>query len=149
MKGFSAERSEDLTALSDRVRDSFVGRSVLRFVLMEGFDRCIVISAQGLTALIPLFIIVASAAPAGKEDLVAEAIIDRFALTGESAAAVEQLFVTPPGATSSVTVFSAFLLLYSGVSFTRRLQRMYRAAWGQEKVGVRSTSSPRSACSPW
>ena len=31
------------------------------------------------------------------------------------------------------------MLLYSGVAFTRRLQRMYRAAWGQEKVGVRST----------
>ena len=32
---------------------------------------------------------------------------------------------------------SAILLLYSGVSFTRRLQKMYRAAWGQEKAGVR------------
>ena len=139
MRRFPAERSDDLAALTERVRDSFIGRSVLRFVLMEGFDRCIVLSAQALTALIPLFIIVASAAPAGQEDLISQSIIDRFALTGESAAAVEQLFNTPPGATSGVTLFSAFLLLYSGVSFTRRLQRTYRAAWGQEKVGVRST----------
>jgi len=63
---------------------------------MEGVDRCIVISAQTFTALIPLFIVVASAAPAGQEDAVSQAIIDRFALTGESAAAVEQLFTTPP-----------------------------------------------------
>ena len=139
MKGFPAERSDDLTAFSQRVMDSFLGRSILRFVFMEGFDRSIVLSAQAFTALIPLFIVVASLAPAGEEDLISQAIIDRFALTGESAAAVEQLFTTPPGATSSVSVFSAFLLLYSGVAFTRRLQRMYRAAWGQEKVGVRST----------
>ena len=31
------------------------------------------------------------------------------------------------------------LLLFSGVSFTRRLQRMYRAAWDREKAGVRSS----------
>lgn len=139
MKWFPAERSEDLTAFAQRVMDSFMGRSVLRFVRMEGFDRSIVLSAQAFTALIPLFIIVAGAAPAGQEDVIGASIIKRFALTGASAAAVEQLFSTPPGATSSVTIFSAFLLLYAGVAFTRRFQRMYRAAWEQEKVGVRST----------
>ena len=139
VRWFPAERSQELTALSQRVRDSFLGRSVLRFVRMEGFDRGIVLSAQVFTALIPLFIIVASAAPAGQEDVISQALIRRFALTGDSAAAVEQLFTHAPGASSSVTVFSAFLLLYSGVAFTRRLQRMYRAAWEQEKVGLRST----------
>ena len=139
MKRFPAERSDDLTAFAQRVMDSFLGRSVMRFIRMEGFDRSIVVSAQAFTALIPLFIIVASAAPAEQEDVISQSIIKRFALTGESAAALEQLFSTPPGATSSVTLFSAFLLLYSGVAFTRRMQRMYRAAWRQEKVGVRST----------
>ena len=139
MRGLPAERSGDLMAFTDRVRESFLGRSVLRFVMIEGFDRCIVLSAQVFTALIPLFIVVASAAPVGQEDVISEAFIRRFALTGDSADAVGQLFTTPPGATSSVTLFSALLLLYSGVSFTRRLQRMYRAAWGQENVGLRST----------
>ena len=37
-----------------------------------------------------------------------------------------------------MTVFSALLLIYSGVAFTRRLQRMYRAAWGREQAGIRS-----------
>ena len=138
MRGFSSERSDDVTALSQRVRDSFMGRSILRFVLMEGFDRSIVLSAQVFTALIPLFIIVASVAPAGQEDVIGEGIIKRFALTGASADAVEQLFKAPAGATSSVTLFSALLLIYSGVAFTRRLQRMYRAAWGREQAGIRS-----------
>ncbi len=110
----------------------------MRFVAMEGFDRCIVISAQIFTALIPLFIVVASAAPAGQEDVISQSLIRRFSLTGDTAAAVDQLFSTPPGATSEVTLFSAALLLYSGVAFTRRLQRMYRAAWGQPKAGIRS-----------
>jgi membrane protein len=138
VRGFPSERSDDVTALSQRVRDSFIGRSILRFVLMEGFDRSIVLSAQVFTALIPLFIIVASIAPAGQEDVISQGIIDRFALSGSSADAVEQLFNTPSGATSSVTVFSALLLIYSGVAFTRRLQRMYRAAWGREQAGMRS-----------
>ena len=138
MRGFSSERSDDVTALSQRVRDSFIGRSILRFVLMEGFDRSIVLSAQVFTALIPLFIIVASVAPAGQEDVIGEGIIKRFALTGASADAVEQLFKAPAGATSSVTVFSALLLIYSGIAFTRRLQRMYRAAWRREQAGIRS-----------
>jgi len=138
VRGFSSERSDDVTALSQRVRDSFMGRSILRFVLMEGFDRSIILSAQVFTALIPLFIIVASVAPAGQEDVIGEGIIKRFALTGASADAVEQLFKAPAGATSSVTLFSALLLIYSGVAFTRRLQRMYRAAWGREQAGIRS-----------
>ncbi len=139
MRWVPTERTDALAALSQRVRDSFLGRSVLRFVMMEGFDRCIVLSAQAFTALIPLFIVVASAAPAGQENAVGDRIIDRFALTGDSAAAVEQLFVAPLGTSSGITVFSALLLLYSGVAFTRRMQRMYRAAWAQEKLGVRST----------
>ncbi len=139
MPWLPSERSNDVTALSQRVRTSFLGQCVLRFVRMEGFDRCIVISAQAFTALIPLFIVVASAAPAGEEDAVSESIIDRLALTGEAADAVEQLFTTPPDASSGTTVFSALLLLYAGVAFTRRLQRMYRAGWGQEKAGIRST----------
>ena len=139
MRWLQAGQSQEVIALVERVRQSFIGRCVLRFLQMQGFDRCIVLSAQVFTAFIPLFIVVASAAPAGEEDLISEAIIRRFALSGESAAAVEQLFTAPPGATSSVTVFSALLLLYSGVAFTRRLQRTYRSAWEQEKLGIRST----------
>jgi membrane protein len=139
MRLLPEERTNEVSALSRRVAASFLGQSVRRFALMEGFDRCIVLSAQALTALIPLFIVVASAAPAGQEDVISRAIVRRFALTGESADAVEQLFLTPAGATSTVSVFSALLLLYSAMAFSRRLQSMYRAAWGRERRGMRST----------
>lgn len=129
--------SNDQLELIQRLWGSFVGRCVRRFLLMAGFDRCIVLASQAFTALIPLLILASVMAPVGEDDAVAQSIITRFGLTGSSAAAVEQLFNVPEGASSSISAVSAFLLLYSGISFTRRLQRMYRAAWQQEKTGVR------------
>jgi uncharacterized membrane protein YvlD (DUF360 family)/uncharacterized BrkB/YihY/UPF0761 family membrane protein len=129
--------SRDLIALLQRVRGSFLGRCVSRFLLMAGIDRCIVLSSQAFTALIPLLILLATLSSADQSDAAAEAVIRKFALTGDSAAAVEQLFATPAGATSSVSLASALLLLFSGVSFARRMQAMYRAAWGQEQTGIR------------
>ncbi len=139
MRLLPEERSDEVSALSRRVAASFLGQSVRRFALMEGFDRCIVLSSQALTALIPLFIVVASAAPAGQEDVISRSIIRRFNLSGASADAVEQLFHSPAGPSSGVSVFSALLLIYSAMAFSRRLQSMYRAAWGRSKGGMRST----------
>jgi membrane protein len=127
----------DYEPLLVRARGSFLGRCVLRFLAMEGIDRCIVLSSQAFTALIPLLILVATLAPGGESDVIATGMIRKFGLSGDSAAAVTQLFTLPPDSTGGVSIFSAFLLVFSGVSFTRRMQRMYRAAWGQEKTGVR------------
>src|ERR1700712_631560 len=102
---------------------------------MSGIDRCIVISSQAFTALIPLLILVSTLTPADQPDVIASVVIRRFGLTGESASAVNQLFAIPEGATSSVSLFSALLLVFSGVSFIRRVQKMYRSAWGLEKAG--------------
>ncbi len=130
--------SRDLQALYERLGESFLGRCTRRFILLEGFERCIVLSSQAFTALIPLLILVSTLAPADQEDLISDTIIRKFGLSGGSADAVEQLFTAPAAATSSLSVFSALLLIYSGVSFTRRLGAMYRGAWEQEKEGVRS-----------
>ena len=127
--------ADDLAALTIRAQGSFLGRCVLRFVRIGGLDRCVVLSSQAFTALIPLLILAGALAPAGDEDAVAQSLIRKFGLSGDSADAVTQLF-TAPGTSSGVSIFSAFLLLFSGVSFTRRMQRMYRAAWEQEKSGV-------------
>jgi membrane protein len=130
--------TDDLIALTERARESFLGRCAERFVLMTGLDRCIVLSSQAFTALIPLLLLVSTLAPPGHEDVVARTMIARFGLDGDSAAAVEQLFTTPTGASGEISVLSAFLLLVSGVSFTRRIQKMYGAAWGKAPSGIRS-----------
>ena len=128
--------TDDLTALAERVWGSFIGRCMHRFIRMEGFDRSLVLASQAFTALIPMLIVVAALAPAGGPELIGRTIITKFGLTGTSAEAVEQLFAVSGVAESTASVGSALLLIYSGVSFTRRLSKMYRAAWDQEKAGV-------------
>jgi membrane protein len=44
---------------------------------------------------------------------------------------VDQLFAHP-GDSSSIGLMSSFLLIFSGVSLTRRMQRMYQQAWRLE-----------------
>ena len=126
-----------VTELIERLQGSFLGRCVRRFVRMAGLDRCIVLSSQAFTALIPLLILVSTIAPDDQADAAANALVRKFALTGDAADAVHELFATPEGAVSSISIASALLLLYSGVSFTRRLQTMYRSAWDQETAGIR------------
>ena len=134
----TAGRGEELRELALRFADSFLARCIFRFLRMQGLDRCIVLASQAFTALIPLLMLVSSLTPADSASVISDTLIRKFGLTGDSADAVTQLFSTPDAAASSVSVFSALLLLFSGVSFTRRLQTMYRSAWEQEKEGVRS-----------
>jgi uncharacterized BrkB/YihY/UPF0761 family membrane protein/uncharacterized membrane protein YvlD (DUF360 family) len=128
----------DLTDLALRIADSFLGRCIKRFVDMTGIDRSMVLASQAFTSLIPLLILVAAWAPADKDNVIADTIIKKFHLEGDAASAVTQLFAVPESATGTVSAFSALLLLISGTSFTRRFQRMYRAAYEQEKRGIRS-----------
>ena len=130
-------RTEDLVELYERLFDSFIGRCIRRFLMMTGIDRCIVLSSQAFTALIPLLILVSTFAPAGYDEIISDTFIRKFNLTGDSADAVTQLFATPSTVTSTLSIFSLLLLLFSGVSFTRRMQSMYRAAFEKEKAGVR------------
>lgn len=129
---------EDLTDLARRLADSFLGRCVRRFVDMTGIDRSMVLASQAFTSMIPLLILVATWAPAGKENVIADSVIRKFHLEGDAASAVTQLFAVPASASGTVSTFSALLLVISGTSFTRRFQRMYRAAYEQEKAGLRS-----------
>lgn len=136
--GLVATAGGDLTDLVRRVADSFLGRCVRRFMDMTGIDRSMVLASQAFTSLIPLLILIAAWAPASEEDVIAESIIGKFHLEGDAASAVTQLFAVPEGATGTVSTFSALLLLVSGTSFTRRFQRMYRAAYEKRKAGIRS-----------
>jgi membrane protein len=104
-----------------------MGRCVRDFVAVRGIDRALVIASQAFTALVPLVLLVATLAPADRGDVVADALIGRFRLTGDTAAAMRELFTsTGDGATG---VLSVFLLVFSGVSLTRRMQHLYEQAW--------------------
>lgn len=110
-----------------RLEGTLPGRCLASFAAIRGVDRSMVIASQAFTALIPLLIIVSALAPTGDRDAVGDLLIRKFELDGSSAEAVQQVFTRPAGA--STGVLSLVLLLFSGVSLTRRVQRLYLDAW--------------------
>ena len=124
--------------LMARLGESFPGRCARSFLELQGIDRAMAIAAQAFTALVPLLLLTSELSGRGQGNAAADAIVRRFHLTGESASAVQQFFASPGG--GSIGVLSAVLLVFSGVSFTRRVQRMYQDAWRlPPRAGVRGS----------
>ena len=117
----------DLVALRQRLESTFLGRCVTTFVAIQGLDRAMVIASQAFTALIPLLILVSTVLPRAEGNTVSDALIRRFGLSGDAAGSVETVFAH--SGTGSVGVVSVLLLVYSGVSLTRRLQRLCLTVW--------------------
>lgn len=111
------------------VRDDrwFPRRCLRAFFAQQGLDRAMVIASQSFTALIPLMILTSAVLPRGGGSSMADAIIRRFGLSGETAQSVRTVFEAP--SSGSVGVLSVLLLVLSGVSLTRRMQKMYLDAW--------------------
>jgi membrane protein len=123
---------------------TFPGRCLGSFLAMQGIDRAMALSAQAFTALIPLLLVLSALAPASRSDAVSDAVTGKFGISGEAAQAVEQLFARP--ADGAIGGLSFALLVFSGVSFTRRMQRMYLQAWRLESIpGVRSSLNAAAA----
>ena len=115
----------------DWLEDWFPTRCVRRFFAVQGFDRAMVIASQAFTALIPLVILTSAILPTENHGSIADAIVRKFALTGDSANAVQTVFA--PSGEASIGVLSVVLLLLSGVaagSGPRRKQRRRSAVLG-------------------
>jgi membrane protein len=128
----------DLRRIRTSLEQTFLGRCVTSFVDLRGLDRAMILASQAFTALIPLLILVSAVLPASSGNAVADAMIRRFDLTGDAARSVEAAFAQSEP--SSVGLVSLFLLVFSGVSLTRRLQRLYLQAYGLAPLpGLRSS----------
>lgn len=114
-------------SVAQRLEATFVGRCLRAFIELQGVDRAMAIAAQAFTALIPLLLLVSTLAPADNPSMVAEALVRRFGLAGSAAASVREVFAH--SGDGGVGLLSALLLFFSGVSLTRRLQRLYRLTW--------------------
>ncbi|MGY1710430.1 YhjD/YihY/BrkB family envelope integrity protein [Geodermatophilus sp. SYSU D00758] len=115
-----------------RLEATFPGRCLASSMAVQGADRAMAIAAQALTALVPLLLLIGVLAPADDRAAFSTFLVDRFRLTGTTAQVVTHLFARPPG--GSIGVLSALLLVLSGVSLSRRLQRMYQQAWRLDRV---------------
>jgi membrane protein len=117
----------DMKPFRQRLGSSFPARCFSSFTGLGGLDRAMVIASQAFTTLIPLLIVSSRFLPIDDPEAVSDGMIRRLGLSGEAAAVVEQVFGSAdPG---SVGVLSIFLLVFSGVSFTRRMQWLYLRAW--------------------
>jgi membrane protein len=106
-----------------------------RFIAIEGTLQGTVLGAQAFTSLIP-FMVVASAVAPGDSDM-ADGIVERFGLEGNSAKSVHQLFASAGETESAVTWISIVILLLSVLSFTRALQRLFQRAYGRQSAGMK------------
>jgi membrane protein len=106
-----------------------------RFVDIEATQQATILAAQAFTSLIPFTVVAAALAP-GDSDL-ADGIVERFGLSGQSARSVHALFASAGETQSAITWISIAILVLSGLSFTRALQRLFQRAYGRKPAGVR------------
>jgi membrane protein len=106
-----------------------------KFFGIEGAQQATVLAAQAFTSLIPLMVVGAAFAP-GESDL-ADRIVDRFGLDGSSARSVEQLFASAGETESTITWISIVILVLSGLSFTRAIQRVFQRAYDRAPEGLK------------
>jgi membrane protein len=114
----------------------FVERILRRLTEMQFIDRGLVVGAQAFSALIPLLLVLASLTPKTHGNSFGESLVHRFSLTGPGAQAVRNAF---SGTTSgqALSLLSVLVVLFSALSFARRLQRIYELSWDLPRLGVR------------
>jgi membrane protein len=114
------------------------GRGVARRLLtLEVIDRSLAIGAQAFGALIPLLIVLESTGFRNGRSF-ADSIVHRFELTGRGAATIRETLTAPADGTG-VTALGIALVLFSALSFARRLQRTYELTWSLDRRGVKGT----------
>ena len=112
-------------------------RSLARFIELEGFDRSMALAGQAFAALLPLLIVIGSVSPASGDDA-ADALIERFDVSGDAAETLRAAVAQPPE--SGTSVVGVLLLVISALSFTRAMQRLYIRAWRLDKMGLRANA---------
>jgi membrane protein len=115
------------------VRDWLAG-----FIGLQGFDRAVALAGQAFTALIPLLIVYSAVRSDASGRDFADELIRAFELKGAAAANVRQAFAPSSEVESSISAFGALILIFSALSFTRALQRLYQLAWNQPSLGMRA-----------
>lgn len=124
-------RSQQARDLVDRV--PILGRLVGEFVRIEFIDRCMLIAAQGLLALIPTFVVLVAFFPH-----LTDVGLDQFSdATGLGSRGDDELGgeVSIDQVRAQTGLIGIAITLFSATSFARAIQRMYERIWEQPHVG--------------
>jgi len=96
-------------------------------VRIEVIERALALASKLFVAVIPLSIILKSIVPGSGS--FGQDLVVRFGLTGAGASATRTLFASGSDVRGAVSVIGVVILLYSVLSFTRALQRVYVNVW--------------------
>jgi membrane protein len=117
----------DLAGARARFGRSLAGEVVEELLRVEVIDRSLALASKLFVAVIPLSIIIKAIAPGPKN--FGEDLVQRLGLTGVGAGATRTLFATGGEVRVAVSVIGLVIVLYSALSFTRGLQRVYLQIW--------------------
>jgi len=96
-------------------------------VRIEVIDRALALASKLFVAVIPLSIILKAIVPGSGS--FGQDLVVRFGLSGLGASATRTLFATGGEVRGAVSVIGIVIVLYSALSFTRALQRVYLNVW--------------------
>ena len=126
--GASEARALDLVE-----RVPFLGRLVTEFVRIEFIDRCMLIAAQGLLALIPTFVVLVAFFP----NLMGTGMHQFADATGLGPGGSSEITgaVSVDQVRAKTGVIGILITLLSATSFARAIQRMFERVWEQPHIG--------------
>jgi len=102
-------------------------------------DRGVALGALAFSALFPLMIVYGALVPFADAHSFSAGLVHRLHLRDGAAEAVQTAIAPPSSVASSVTVIGILLVLSSGLSLARGLQRLYELSYELPSLGVRGT----------
>jgi membrane protein len=118
------------------------GRLLGRLVEVRFLDRTVILAAQAFSAILPLFIVVATISPKPGGDSPGAFMARRLGLAAEDVSSLQSVVAPPPSARASVGVVGVVLAVLTATSFARALQRSYELAWRLPRAGLRAAWRP-------
>lgn len=124
-------RRDQALDLVERV--PILGRLVSEFLRIEFIDRCMLIAAQGLLALIPMLVVLAAFFPH-----LTQSGLDQFSSAtglGRSGNAAVSADVNVDKVRAQTGIIGLLFTFFSATSFGRAMQRMYERVWELPHIG--------------
>jgi membrane protein len=118
------------------------GRILGRLVEVRFLDRSVILAAQAFSAILPLFIVVATISPHPGGDSLGAYLARRLGLAADDVSSLQVAVAPPPSARASIGVLGVVLALLTATSFARALQRSYELAWRLPRAGLRAAWRP-------
>ncbi|MEQ6899958.1 hypothetical protein [Nocardioides sp. YIM 152588] len=124
-------RRDQAKDLVDRI--PIIGRLISEFVRIEFIDRCMLIAAQGLLALVPVLVVLSAFFPTLVGDAVGQ--FSSASGVGKSGTTIIQNELDPATVRTHTGYIGLAITIFSATSFSRAIQRMYERIWACKHIG--------------